>query len=177
MIFNESSFPFSKQIPSMLSNKPETDPTSSTTIPIISSIPVNSNHMPPPHNTNSELSITEDSNTIIPDQQTDYNETSSLNQQVDPTDTSTNKHHMQTRSKSGIYKPKAYSVSKELGTIQEALQNEHWKSTMRDEYMALLRNNTWTLVNLPPNRRAIGCKWIFKVKENQMARFTGIKPN
>lgn len=37
---------------------------------------------------------------------------------------------------------------------------------MRDEYMALLRNKTWSLVDLPQNRKAIGCKWIFKVKEN-----------
>jgi histone deacetylase 1/2 len=27
-------------------------------------------------------------------------------------------------------------------------------------------NNTWTLVPLPLHRKAIGCKWIFRVKEN-----------
>lgn len=35
-----------------------------------------------------------------------------------------------------------------------------------DEYMALQRNSTWSLVPLPPNRRPIGCKWVFKIKEN-----------
>lgn len=30
----------------------------------------------------------------------------------------------------------------------------------------MIRNNTWSLVNLPPNKQALGCKWIFKVKEN-----------
>jgi histone deacetylase 1/2 len=27
-------------------------------------------------------------------------------------------------------------------------------------------NNTWSLVPLPLHRKAIGCKWIFRVKEN-----------
>ena len=42
---------------------------------------------------------------------------------------------------------------------------------MTDEYMALLRNNTWSLVSLPPNGQAIGCKWVFKTKEILMAVF------
>nr|KYP48064.1 Retrovirus-related Pol polyprotein from transposon TNT 1-94 [Cajanus cajan] len=37
---------------------------------------------------------------------------------------------------------------------------------MKQEYSALLKNNTWTLVQLPPNRNAIGCKWVFRIKEN-----------
>lgn len=29
-----------------------------------------------------------------------------------------------------------------------------------------MKNGTWSLVDLPPDRRAIGCKWVFRVKEN-----------
>lgn len=29
---------------------------------------------------------------------------------------------------------------------------------------ALNRNNTWVLVDLPPGRKPIGCKWIYKIK-------------
>lgn len=37
---------------------------------------------------------------------------------------------------------------------------------MREEYLALVRNCTWSLVFLSPNRKPIGCKWVFKSKEN-----------
>lgn len=35
-----------------------------------------------------------------------------------------------------------------------------------DEFQALQKNKTQTLTHLPPNRTAIGCRWIFRVKEN-----------
>ncbi|KAL6322290.1 hypothetical protein AAG906_005259 [Vitis piasezkii] len=69
--------------------------------------------------------------------------------------TAGNIHSMITRSKKGIIKPKVYT-----------LQNENWKIAMIDEYSTLLRNNTWSLVDLPAGRKVIGCKWIFRVKEN-----------
>ncbi|RVW97157.1 Retrovirus-related Pol polyprotein from transposon TNT 1-94 [Vitis vinifera] len=75
-------------------------------------------------------------------------------------------HHMITRSKNGIFKPKAYLSSTTPTSVPEALQLSHWKQAMTDEYLALLRNNTWDLVPLPTDRKLIGCKWVFKVKEN-----------
>ena len=37
---------------------------------------------------------------------------------------------------------------------------------MQEEYNALMRNRTWDLVPLPAGRQAIGCKWVFRIKEN-----------
>ena len=37
---------------------------------------------------------------------------------------------------------------------------------MQDEYHALLKNQTWTLVSPSDSKRPIGCKWVFRVKEN-----------
>lgn len=38
-----------------------------------------------------------------------------------PTQPNLNTHHMQTRFKVGIFKPKVFMASKELGIVQEAL--------------------------------------------------------
>ena len=37
---------------------------------------------------------------------------------------------------------------------------------MKAEYDVLLHKNTWKLVDLPSSRSPIGCKWVFRVKEN-----------
>ncbi|KAK9059410.1 hypothetical protein SSX86_022030 [Deinandra increscens subsp. villosa] len=46
----------------------------------------------------------------------------------------------------------------------EAVQDTNWVNVMNDEIEALHRNNTWSIVDLPPGRKAIGCKWIYKIK-------------
>ncbi|MFS7952191.1 putative RNA-directed DNA polymerase [Helianthus anomalus] len=35
---------------------------------------------------------------------------------------------------------------------------------MNVEMEALLRNQTWNVVDLPANRKPIGCKWVYKIK-------------
>nr|CAD1838640.1 unnamed protein product [Ananas comosus var. bracteatus] len=35
---------------------------------------------------------------------------------------------------------------------------------MDEEMLALQRNQTWELVDLPPNKEAISLKWIYKIK-------------
>jgi transposase InsO family protein len=43
---------------------------------------------------------------------------------------------------------------------------EQWEQAMDAEHESILKNNTWKLTSLPPDRKAIGCKWVFKVKSN-----------
>jgi hypothetical protein len=35
---------------------------------------------------------------------------------------------------------------------------------MNSKIAALESNNTWSLVDLPPHKKPIGCKWVFKIK-------------
>lgn len=44
--------------------------------------------------------------------------------------------------------------------------SELWIDAMREEYGALMENNTWKLVCMPPDRRPIDCKWVYKTKRN-----------
>ena len=80
---------------------------------------------------------------------------------------------MITRSKHGIFKPKAllsnciiYSPLTKPRSISEAFFIKEWRVAMDLEFKALCVNNSWSL--LPPhlNRQLEGCKWIFKVKQN-----------
>lgn len=41
-----------------------------------------------------------------------------------------------------------------------------WEIAMNDEIRSLLENNTWTLTKLPPGRKTVKTKWIFKTKRD-----------
>ncbi|MHB1850521.1 MAG: Ty1/Copia family ribonuclease HI, partial [Acidimicrobiales bacterium] len=62
-----------------------------------------------------------------------------------------------TDSPSDKFTPKSY---------KEAIKYPHWKASINKEYGSLTNNGTWILTILPPGRKTIKCKWIFKVKEN-----------
>ena len=35
---------------------------------------------------------------------------------------------------------------------------------MADEIAALESNQTWTITSLPPHKKTIGCKWVYRIK-------------
>ena len=43
----------------------------------------------------------------------------------------------------------------------ESLDNESWMQDMMKEMESLKRNDTWQLMDLPRDARAIGSKWMF----------------
>nr|GEV88751.1 retrovirus-related Pol polyprotein from transposon TNT 1-94 [Tanacetum cinerariifolium] len=51
-----------------------------------------------------------------------------------------------------------------LGDGVGAFNDVNWHSAMRDEYNALLKNSTWTLVPQPPDVNVVRCMWIFHHK-------------
>ncbi|RDX84175.1 putative mitochondrial protein, partial [Mucuna pruriens] len=68
-----------------------------------------------------------------------------------------------------------YPIYVEPKSVKQALQDPKWFATMNDEFSSLQRIGTWSLVRLPPNRFSIGCKWIFKIKENVDCSFNKYK--
>ncbi|KAL4337997.1 hypothetical protein AHAS_Ahas12G0166100 [Arachis hypogaea] len=57
----------------------------------------------------------------------------------------------------------------ELTTFMEAMRNPDasmWMTAMQEEIEALHRNHTWKLVELPAGQKAIGNKWVYKIKRD-----------
>lgn len=44
------------------------------------------------------------------------------------------------------------------------MTSKEWQEAMQKEIEALEKNKTWTVTTLPPGKKAIGCKWIYKLK-------------
>ncbi|GKC66501.1 ribonuclease H-like domain-containing protein [Tanacetum coccineum] len=42
---------------------------------------------------------------------------------------------------------------------RDAFNDPHWKNAMNDEYNALIKNKTWTLVPRPTNANIVRCMW------------------
>jgi len=117
----------------------------------------------------STATATENSGTVHSDDQPQTPATESQNSPPHLV-RSVNVHPMITRAKDGIVQPRIHPslllVHAEPKSVKQALQDSKWHSAITDEFHALQRNKTWTLVPLPSNRNAIGCKWVFRVKEN-----------
>ncbi|KAL0385511.1 UNVERIFIED_CONTAM: Copia protein [Sesamum radiatum] len=57
----------------------------------------------------------------------------------------------------GFKKPRSYT---------QAQGHEEWEKAMAEELQALEQNETWKLTSLPPGKRAIGSRWVYKLKLN-----------
>lgn len=58
----------------------------------------------------------------------------------------------------------AITTRTEPRSFKEAVKDPGWRKAMQEEVDALERNKTWTLEDLPSNKRVIGCRWVYKIK-------------
>ncbi|XP_031258090.1 gibberellin 20 oxidase 3-like [Pistacia vera] len=49
-------------------------------------------------------------------------------------------------------------------SVQEALSDPKWKVAMNEEIKSLQKNETWELVDCPPGKKTVGCRWVYTVK-------------
>ena len=62
-------------------------------------------------------------------------------------------------------------------TVKDGLSSPDkakWMSAMEKEIESLRKNDVWELVDLPKGRKAVGSKWVFKIKtdaEGSVERF------
>ncbi|RJE22712.1 hypothetical protein PHISCL_04928 [Aspergillus sclerotialis] len=70
-----------------------------------------------------------------------------------------------------------HSTTIEPSSYEEAIRSpeaENWKRAMDAEIEDLIKRHTWNLVDLPPGRKAIQGRWVYRVKighDNKISRF------
>ena len=52
-------------------------------------------------------------------------------------------------------------------SLKEAGGDPNWIAAMEEEMNSIRDNKTWSLVELPRGHRAIGLKWVYKVKRDE----------
>jgi hypothetical protein len=80
-----------------------------------------------------------------------------------------------TRLQNNINRPKVYMdgtvsygclmVSGEPENVEEVLSHEQWRQAMNEEYMVLMKNETWHLVPAHCANNVIHYRWVYKVKQ------------
>ncbi|XP_016191967.1 uncharacterized protein LOC107632833 [Arachis ipaensis] len=60
----------------------------------------------------------------------------------------------------------ALSTNTEPKHYEEAMSQPCWKKVIKSELDSLDESKTWKITSLPPRKKPIGCKWVFKVKYN-----------
>ncbi|XP_024009363.1 uncharacterized protein LOC112084459 [Eutrema salsugineum] len=58
----------------------------------------------------------------------------------------------------------ALTTNIEPRSFLEAMKHKHWENAVNSEYNSLEELQTWRLEDLPPNKKALGCKWVFTTK-------------
>lgn len=74
-----------------------------------------------------------------------------------------------TESSSKIHEPTSYDEA-----VNDPIHGRSWREAIEDELQNLENYQTWEYDELPPGRKAIGSKWVFKVKyhpDGSVAKF------
>lgn len=58
----------------------------------------------------------------------------------------------------------ALQAEREPIHFTDAVQDVQWRKATTLEIQTLENNGTWDLITLPPGQKALGCKWIYKIK-------------
>lgn len=119
-------------------------------------------------------------NTIVPDdesiEQSDDNDQhehdDGVNAQVPRRSTRKNKGVPPVRLKDYIC---AVVEPKTLAQALSSDQKSKWIAAMDDEMKSLAKNETWNLCELPPERTAIGSKWVYKAKTDASGKICRYK--
>lgn len=70
------------------------------------------------------------------------------------------------------------SFHNEPQSFEEAMASpnkDKWLAAMQDEYNSLMKNNVWEIVDRPNNCSIVSCKWVFKLKSDDLGNYSVYK--
>lgn len=77
------------------------------------------------------------------------------------------------RQQREMFRPAAWqalmAIAGEPTTLEDALASEdapEWRNAWKGELESLKKNGTWVIERVPENRNIVGCRWLFKRKED-----------
>jgi transposase InsO family protein len=59
--------------------------------------------------------------------------------------------------------------------VNDPLYGKEWTTAVQEEYNSLMKNGAWELVEMPPGKNLVTCKWVFKAKHNANGNITRFK--
>jgi hypothetical protein len=63
-------------------------------------------------------------------------------------------------------------------SFKEAMKSRHsseWFDAMKDEMKSMSTNDVWDLVEIPKGAKTVGCKWVYKTKQDSKGNIERFK--
>ena len=55
-------------------------------------------------------------------------------------------------------------INSKPSSFEEDAQHDVWQEAMVEEYDSIMKNHVWEVVPRPQGKKAVGSRWIYKVK-------------
>lgn len=102
-----------------------------------------------------------------PENENQLNEASEEDEQIQPSSPQPLRRSTRQTTKRKFLTYRVYEEPQTHNQAMQSPQKEEWHAAMTTEYNSLIKNNTWNLVELPKDRKAIKCKWVFRTKNDE----------
>ncbi|XP_072062323.1 uncharacterized protein [Arachis hypogaea] len=86
---------------------------------------------------------------------------SSASESLEPQETNTPNNYLSAEDAPDMAEP---SRKKLPPRHTRALADPRWKAAINEEMESLKKNETWELVDCPPGKKTVGCRWVYTVK-------------
>jgi hypothetical protein len=77
-----------------------------------------------------------------------------------------------------MYEDTNIGIEIDPSSFKEAMKSRHsseWLDAMKDEMKSMSTNDVWDLVEIPKGAKTVGCKWVYKTKQDSKGNIESFK--